>query len=512
MKLCVIDIGTNSLHAIFAEALANGDFKIISKEKEMVRLGDGAMVSGKLSDQTMQNAIVTLKRFAHMAKQQNIAEIIGMATSAVREAVNGGEFVDRIKLETGLTVRVITGMEEARLIHLAVHKNFNFNSKTGLIMDIGGGSTELILANKKEALWSSSFKLGANRLSQIIPLSDPPKKEELKKIESHVLEIFRPAFQRLKKNPAKIMIGTSGTLMNLATMILADRGEKKPDDIKTVTVTFQEVEKIYNEISVMGLEERKTIKGLDARRADMIVHGVASVYLLMREGKISKLQLCDKALREGIFYDFIEKNHYRLKMENRIPDVRLRHVLTLAHLCHYDVKHAEQVQALSLKIFDATSELHKLDKTDRELLGYAALLHDIGYHISYHKHHKHAFYLISNTDWQGFTEDEIQIMAWAVRFHRRSVSTKTKNTPENFPEAHRKRILTLASILRIADGLDHSHFALVHNLKLLVEKEKVTIKISSENDVEWEIHEANQRKELFEKVFGRPLSIENKKR
>ncbi len=219
MKICVIDIGTNSIHAIFAKTQGIASFHILDKEKEMVRLGDKAMVSGKLSTPTMQASLNVLKRFNYLIKHRNIAAVVAVATSAVREASNGGEFIDKIKKQIGLKVRVITGQEEARLIYLAVKHNHNFTDKTGLVVDIGGGSTEFILANRQKAFWMESLKMGANRLNQLYPLSDPPKKEELKKLEKNVLKQLAPIIKSLRKKKAHYIIGTSGTLMNLFNLI-----------------------------------------------------------------------------------------------------------------------------------------------------------------------------------------------------------------------------------------------------------------------------------------------------
>jgi exopolyphosphatase/guanosine-5'-triphosphate,3'-diphosphate pyrophosphatase len=511
MKVCVIDIGTNSIHAIFAEIHATGEFSILGKEKEMVRLGDGSMVSGKLSEESMAFALDTMKRYVALAKNRGMVHIIAVATSAVRESSNGGALVDRIRQDVGIKVRVITGEEEGRLIALAVRNAINFTGKNALIVDIGGGSTEVILMKGPECQWIESLKLGANRLSQLMPLSDPPQKDELDKLEKKIAESLDPALSRLKSKVPDFIVGTSGTLMNLVNMVVSEKGESLPELPRQVMLRYEQIRVTYKHLAALKVAERRKVKGLDARRADMVVHGLAVLVTLMKRSGVERMTVSDKALREGLLYDYIEKNKRRLQIEGRIENLRRRSVVTLATVCDYDSRHAEQTARLSLMLFDQLKDVHDLTESSREILEYAALLHDIGYHVSYDKHHKHTFYLVTNAEMPGFTPEEIQEIAWTARFHRRSVPKKTKTQFGDLPDKVQSRISRLSALLRIADALDHSHFALVRNLKVAIEKDAVTLKIFSAHDVACEIYEAEQRKELFEKVFAKRVLFEIKK-
>lgn len=510
MKVCLIDMGSNSVHAVFAEIQAGGTFKILGREKEMVRLGDGAWKTGRLSADAMNAALTAVKRVVHLSGARGMERIVAVATAAIRETRNGGILLDRIRDETGLKVKVITGEEEGRLICLAVRNSVDFMGKKGLILDIGGGSAEVILATEKKCFWIESLKLGCNRLSQMFPLSDPPRKDEIEGLEEAITEKLSRTLMRLKAEPADFVIGASGTLQNLAGMILSEKNQVPAESLRQVFLTRDEIKRKYKELTAFTLSELRKIKGLDGRRADMIVHGLAVVICLMRASGLEELMVCDKALREGLLYDTLEKNRKRLQIEQEIPDIRRRSVMTLAATCDADLSHAQQTSRLALMLFDGLKALHGLGTVARELLEYAALLHDIGYHISYDRHHKHAFYLITNADLSGFTPEEIQTIAWTARFHRRSSPKKSQEAFGDLPAGQRGEIRFLSAMLRLADALDHSHFALVKSLAVECRKNQILIRLTAPDEIGWEIYEAENRKELFEKVFERELLFEQR--
>lgn len=503
-------MGTNSVHAIFAELMASGGFRILGREKELVRLGDGTMVTRRLNADAMAAALSAMQRIVHLAKHRGMEKIIAVATSAIREAVNGGTLLDRIRDETRVKVKIITGEEEGRLIYLAIKNSLEFNGRNALIIDIGGGSTEIICGSNQKSFWIESLKLGANRLSQTFPFSDPPTKSEIDKLEEHVrqkLKIIDKRWSQDKK--AEFLVGSSGTLQNLASMVLADRGEADLT-ARNTEVTRDELKAKIKELAGMDMARRQKARGLDARRADMILHGLVVLNELMKTTGLERIVVCDKALREGLIYDTIEKNRKRLQIEQDIPDVRRRSVITLQRLCEEDLQHANQSARLSLALYDALKDEHGFKAKERELLEYAALLHDIGYHISYDKHHKHAYYLIKNADLTGFTSEEITTIAWVARLHRRSVPKRGSEEFSEMTEEQVRTIRYLGGILRVADALDHSHFSLVKNISVNTSKNEITITLYSDAEIQWEIHEATIRKDLLEKESGKNIVIEHK--
>lgn len=501
VKLCIIDIGTNSLHSVFATIYSDGTFEISGREKELVRLGDGAMLNGRLTPESMQTALKALEKISHLSKSRGVDRVIAVSTSAVRESSNGSDFLDEIRSRFGLRVKVIIGLEEARLIYLAVKNTIDLSFGKSLIVDIGGGSTEFIATQKEEKLWMDSVRLGSNRLSQIFPLSEPPKKSEIEKLEEYIEKLIAPILTNLEKNPVDRIVGTSGTLTALAKMILSS-DEKSDDQIsfRQVTISFKQVAAQYEKLCKMDLKDRQKLRGLDKARANMIIQGVAILYVLMKRSGIKSFIPCDQALREGLLYDFIDKNRKTLRIEEMIPDLRRRSILTLLDKFSEDRTHALHVADLACQIFDQTTAQHGLEKSTRDLLEYAAILHDIGYTLNFRRHHRHSFYIITNSELFGFTPDEIRIIAWVARLHRRSVSRDDNPDMQELSEKSIDVTLKLAAILRIADALDHSHFTQVRQVRVKNDKALVRFLLDTPASVDWEIHEAKKRDDLFRKI------------
>jgi len=512
MKIAVIDIGTNSIHMLIAELLPNFTFEVIGREKEMTRLGDGTLSSGILSAKLMQKGLQTLKRFQHLAMSKGAQKIVAIATSAVRESKNGGDFIQKILKETGIQVRVITGTEEARLIYLGIKHSIQLNKEPSLMIDAGGGSVELIVGNNQKILLLKSLKMGVARLKDLFIKQHKP--EEFKAIEQYVetsLKKILPSFKTLSYNQ---VIGSAGTLNNLAAMAHYRKEKESSTLPRNLTLTREALEELYEKLKKSTPEERLKMRGLDPKREDLITSGAALIFTLMKQFEVSEIQICDKAIREGVVYDFIAHNRVRIKTPYFIPNIRRRNIFRLAHKCDYERKHAEHVALLALKIFDQTQNLHQLNSTDRELLEYGALLHDIGYYISYEKHHRHAYYLIKNVHLNGFSEEEIDLLALMVRYHRKTNPKKSHPEHTALPKALRKKVEWLAALLKMADALDRSHFGLVEDLKITSEKTKIFFNLKIRDDAQYEVWDAKRRSVLFEKLAKKTVffkTIKNSK-
>ncbi|HEX5033329.1 MAG TPA: Ppx/GppA phosphatase family protein [bacterium] len=495
MRIAVIDLGTNSVHMLMAEIHPNFTFEVLGREKEMARLGDGTMAKRYLSRAVMERGLATIRKFYFLAQSKGIQKIVAVATSAVREAHNGGEFIQKIRKETKIRVRVITGEEEGRLIYLGVKHSLELQEGNTLIIDIGGGSVEILVVNPQRILFLKSLKLGAARLKQLF-LKEGGEKE-IHRMEKYVTAQLKSIAPQIKALGVDRAIGTSGTLQNLGAMAV---GGARAD-----TLSYEDLKELYDRLIHSTAEERAAMKGLDPLRNDLIVSGAASAFLAMKIFKLNSISLCDKAIREGMVYDYIARNRFRLKSEETIPDVRLRNVLRLASKCNYEKTHAEHSAKLALQIFDQTRKLHRLEGLDRELLNYASLLHDIGYHIGFSRHHHHAYYLIKNSGMNGFSQEELDILALVARYHRRSLPKSKHSEWAKQGKAIRHRVKWLAGILRIADALDRSHFGVVDSVEVKLKKKEVSFLLSAHNDAEYELWDARQKCDLFEKLTGRDL-------
>ena len=505
-KLAVLDIGTNSIHMVLAEVQPDYSYKILDRFKDMTRLGDGVFTSRRLSDQAMMRGLEVIRTLVNLARNKGYEQIEGVATSAVREARNGGEFLDHVMQQTGLTVRVITGAEEARLIFLGVQNSVALPESPTLVIDIGGGSVEVIVGNREAIFQARSLKLGAIRLKDLYLSKTPPSKAMLRDLEAAVTAQLKNALGSYKTKRVEQIIATSGMAGNLAEVIHLQRTGRPLPQLNLARVSAKDIAAVEKRLAGASLKTRLAMPGLDPKRVDTLLPAATVFRILLELLQKTELTLCDKAIREGIIYDFIQRHHDRIQAERDIPDVRKRNILALAHRCHVSETHALHVAGLALRLFDQTKALHGLGQREREWLEGAAILHDIGYMINSRQHHKHAYYLIKNSDLSGFTAEEIDLIANIARYHRRSVPTRKHDEFTVLPEGSQRVINVLSALLRIADGLDRSQFSVVQNIDVKLGK-TVVITAQVSGDAELEIWAARGRSDLFEKVFKRPVQF-----
>jgi len=508
-NLVAIDIGTNSFHLVIAEVnTETGRFKILGKEKEVVRLGSGSTDMKYLSEPAMMRGISVLKRFRSVADAFH-ADIRAIATSAVREATNGLDFFNRVKMETGIRMEIVAGSEEARLIYLGVLQALPVFQKKILLIDIGGGSTEFLIGEKRTIHFSNSLKLGAVRLTERFFKSGSVSKKKIDECRKFVRGSLSPIVRELRKHEFQICIGTSGTINTLANIIRENRGE--PTDLPLNNISFSRkdlTEAVEEILSFTTPLERKDIEGLDPARADIIPAGAIILEQIFLALKMRTLNVSEYSMREGILLDSIEKMHTK-KPSVYLHNLRRSSVQHLADNYHYEKKHAHHVTNLALQLFDQTKNLHKLGEQARNYLEAAAILHEVGLFVSHTQHHRHSYYLIRNAELFGYSENEKEIIANIARYHRKS-HPKMKHELYRFL-SNEDRILVskLSAILRIADGLDRSHASRIHRLKVQMLNRKIRIRIfhASKSRPELELWGGNNKKQLFETVYHRKIEF-----
>ena len=516
--LAAIDIGTNSFHLVIAEVnLTSGRFRILGKDKEIVRLGSGSTDMKYISETAMNRGIAALKRFCTIAESHS-AEIRAIATSAVREALNKDEFLRRVRTQTDIKIEIASGTEEARLIHLGVLQSLPVFNKKILLIDIGGGSTEFLLGSGRKIVFSNSMKLGAVRFTERFFKTHGVNKKSIDECREFVKGSLTPMKREIQKKKFDTCIGSSGTINTLANIIRGTRGE----DIEAVTgnngFTFKKAE-LFAAVNLIlkapNTRKRGAIAGMDSGRVDIIVAGAIILEQIFKELKLESLTFSEYALREGIILDSIEKLHLK-KQVTHLNDIRRSSVLHIAEMYHYEKTHGQHVASLALALFDQTKRIHKLTALEREYLEAAAILHEIGFYVSHALHHRHSYYLIRNADLLGFTENEKEIIANIARYHRKS-HPKIKHEGFNMlSEEDRQTVIRLSAILRVADGLDRSHSALVKGFTVSSKGKTTTVKLAQKKgaSVEMEVWGAERKKALFESTFKTNLvfSFGNKKK
>lgn len=508
MQLAAIDIGTNSVHMIVVRVRPDLSFEVVDREKDMVRLGAGGLEGGRLTQTAMANALQTLAKFRRLAESRGVDEIIATATSAVRESKNGGDFIADVQRTTGIRVRVISGSEEARLIHLAAAYASGIGSRIGVVIDIGGGSVEVTQGTAARMQFGKSFKLGVIRLADKFIRTDPLSRRDERRMVKAIRRDAHDALRRIRKAGFERVIGTSGTILTLGELA---RSQRAKDGVRNLRVTTKGIHRLRRQLTGTTLIERLKMPGLDPKRADLAVAGAVLLDTLLEELGAEEFTLCDYALREGLILDYIKRNRAHIQQVERYPDVRRRSVVELAERCNYLADHSRQVAHLALQLFDQMASRHGLGADEREWLEYAALLHDIGIHISYEKHHKHSYYLVKNGGLRGFEPREIEIIALISRYHRQTPPRKSHVGFSTLPRGERDTVRMLGAILRLAEGLERSHSQVIARLRVKTATKRGApwqIDVRTTGDAELELWAADRHAAVLSDLIGHPITFD----
>jgi exopolyphosphatase/guanosine-5'-triphosphate,3'-diphosphate pyrophosphatase len=508
MKIAAIDIGSNSIHMVVVEVAASGGFAVIEREKEMVRLGAGTLSRGMLSAAAMKRGLAVLSRYKQLARNHRVDKLVAVATSAVREARNGEDFLEQVGRETGIWPRVASGEGEARLIYLAALHSIHLEGKRALVVDIGGGSLELALGAGRRLEWAVSEKLGVLRMTERFVKSDPLAAKDEGRLEAAILKALLPHVPSVRQAGFECAIGTSGTILALGAMAHHLEHGLAPETLHHLKVGARTLHELRKQLVASNERERLRLLGLDARRADLLVAGAVLLDTVLDRLGVEELTLCEWALREGILLDYIDRHPRSLARAEAIPDPRTRSVIALAERCQFDEPHARHVAALSVALFDQTRERHGLGERERSLLEYAALLHDIGHHISYPGHHKHTYYLIKNAGLRGFDPLEIELLASVARYHRRGHPRRRHTEFGALPRPARRTVRVLAGLLRVADALDRSHRQTIRTLSVAERGGVLKIRGEATGDCELELWGVPRRTALLEEVLELSVRIE----
>ncbi len=506
LRLAAIDLGSNSFHLVVVDAHPDGSFDTLVRDKEMLRLGDVVTRTGTIPVADVDRVVETLRRFATMAENAGAVEIVACATSAIREADNSAAIVDLIAEETGINVEVISGRHEARLIFAAVRTSLAIDPGPAVCFDLGGGSLEIMVGDNAGLLWSTSVHLGVARLAATFVESDPPSPGALRRLRAHVADVLVPVAQAVAPFDPKMMIGTSGTFLDLARMASAARGGGVPQSVNQLVTARKDFESIHERLIQTNEAGRARLAGLDGRRAGQIAVGSLILLTAMRVFGFDEMMVGEWALREGIVLDAI-RHHEVAEWTNDGEAIRRSSVLGLARRCNVDEAHAAQVARLARALFDQTIPLHHLPSSDGELLEHAAWLHDIGEHVAVESHHKHTAYLIEHGKLRGFSPDDVAALATLGRYHRRN-DPKTSFEPfGRLSSERRSQVLQLLSLLRLADGLDRGHASAVDGVDVELHGDRARLVVAAGSDIDLEVWGVRRKRELFERLFGRALDV-----
>ena len=502
-RLAAIDIGSNSIRLVVAEAVRDGRYRMLDDERESTRLGRTLATTGELDDASIEASLACLRRFAKITEGFQVETIRAIATCAVREATNGPEFCERVQNEIGLDVEVISPLKEAHLAFHSVLRRFDLSGKNTLLADIGGGSTELVVASSQvvEAIYATD--LGAVRLSQKFGSGQAMVGHDYDRMVKWIDRRLRKKTDR-PVPPPHLLIGSGGTFTSLASMMMA-RKNQQGLPVRGYQVSRAELKHLLDALRKMSPKARRGVPGLTADRTDIIVAGLAIIDRIMRRFRANTLQVHNRGVRDGLILRMIEAAQGK---KGHAPVDRTAAVGRFAMACGSDDAHGQHVARLAGEMFSQLVESFQLVPTDQWLVEAAARLQDVGYLIDYDRHHKHSYHLILHSQLEGITPEELEIVANVARYHRGGEPKKKHAHFQRLDRQSRKRVRQLAAILRIAGGLDRSHSQIVDGVTMEVHHGGVDMSVKSPSFPEVDLWGARRRAGLFEKVFDAPLTIE----
>jgi len=499
-NIAAIDVGSNSIKLLVArrDSSEPGHWSEVLREKEMVRLGQETLSTGSLSEEAMADGIDCLVRYAALARAAGASAITAVATCAVREAANGDDFVRRVRKETGLRLAVISGEEEARLITRAVRSDLPPSCDPLLVLDIGGGSTEVVVAKGDRILLAESLDLGAVRLTDLFVSSDPlPVKDERRlrrAVRSRLARLRKP----VRRARVKTAAGTSGTILAVDA-IAAGLSGRSPSGTGHRALERRDVSRIASLLKKSSARQKLQIPGLEADRRDIITAGVILLEELLLAFDVETLLVSDRSLRDALV---LEAPAPAARGRTAERNIRRESVSRLGKRSGLSQVHAGRVRDLALALFDQTHSLHQLTALEREWLEHAAVLHDIGLSVAYARHHHHSHYLILHGDLKGFAQAEVELIALVARYHRKAPPANAHEPFQKLDPWKKPVVEKLAAFLRIADALDRTHRGLVKRIRVTPRGKKVHMILSARAPLDLELWALKKKARLFEKTFG----------
>jgi len=506
LKFAAIDIGSNSIKLVVVEAAASDSFAVLSREREVVRLGHETLLKGHLSRAAILRATECIARLRSIAEARGAQRIVATATAAVREANNSANFIKAIEEKTGIRVEILSGIEEARLIGVAASHGCGAKGAPTLNIDIGGGSTEISIFRDGLPIKLLSMKLGAVGMTERFLTSDPPRAKALEVLRTEVRAALERPARELRDYRWEHVTGTSGTILAIG-YALRQGGEQTVQPAEN-RIKLRELAEFNSSVAAMTIQERKNAARLTPQRAEIIVAGGLILEETMRALGIKSLSTCEWSLREGVIIDRLRD--WEAQSRPPMPDIadqKLRGVHAVGRRFGYEEAHSHQVARLAETIFDALATTENLTRHQRLLLSAAALLHDVGYHIAHESHHKHSFYLIENSELTGFSERERAVIANVARYHKGSLPKDRHPHYAALSQADQITVSRLAAILRVADAMDRRHDNRVQDLLCQRTRNVVHIRATGTFECDNELNEAARRLKLFERAFKCKLRL-----
>jgi exopolyphosphatase/guanosine-5'-triphosphate,3'-diphosphate pyrophosphatase len=501
-RIAAIDVGSNSVRLVVAEVLPSGGYRVLDEERENTRLAASLVATDELSEAAIEATITALRRFQSIATGYGVGRVSAIATSAVRDAENGPEFCQRVRSELELDVEVISSDEEARLAFLSVQRAFDVSGREVAVADIGGGSTEIILASSGLVDQIYTTRLGAVRVAEKCDTTGVSDAKQLERLRNYVDRVLKREVGKPPIVPS-MFYGTGGTFTALAAMIMSREGQAG-QPMWGFRVTGAQIRHLTTDLAQLPLEKRKKVAGLNPDRADIIVSGLVIVERIMAHLRVNVVQVHTRGVRDGLLLEMVEAA-FGGPPEAISSEARASAVEQFAKSCGVDLSHARQVAKIAGSLWQQLAAPLDLRPTDREMIEAAALLANVGYLINFEGHHKHSYHLILNSELAGFEREQLRLLALVARYHRGSRPKKKHDDFRALGDEDRRRVASAAAILRLALALDRTHQQRVRDVRAQIVGGSVEITVDAQGDADVDLWAARSKVTLFEKVFDREV-------
>ena len=503
VRYAAVDIGSNSFRLAVAEATPRGGLNLIATDRQVTRLGAGVFSNGVIGKQAMADVVKTLTRFREIYQPLQVSAVRAVATSAVRDARNQAAFLAAASAAIGTTVEIISGLEEARLIHNGILSRWPQQGRRVLMIDIGGGSAEIIESHGGKLISAVSKPLGAVRLTEMFLHHNPPMAGELERMEAFIDEKLDSLIPKIPVHYDRA-IGTSGTAAATVRAVnQVKRAEREAADQAQASTAA--LGRLYRELGSMSEAQRRKVPGIGPRRSEIIVAGAAVFHRILKVFKVRSVSYSASGVRDGILFDLAER---RAGIEfTRMSNEQRGGVEQMARRFSVNLPHARRVASVAHELFVGLRPMHELPAAAGRLIDAAAYLLDTGHAISATAHHKHSYYIVVNSDLAGFTNQERLMIALLCRFHRKSLPESRHEIFINQAEEVRETVWRLIPLLRLADGLVEPQ-STVENVECAVRSGTITVTVDSTNDVQLEQWTAEMAAVIFKAVYGKRLVLE----
>jgi exopolyphosphatase/guanosine-5'-triphosphate,3'-diphosphate pyrophosphatase len=507
-RYAAIDIGSNSIRMEAAEVVFGQPARVLASEREVTRLGESVFRTGAVSEEALRATCAVLARMAALYRKLDVVGARAVATSAMRDTRNQQAFLARASEAAGTPVEIISGREEARLIYLGVESIWPQTGKRTLVIDIGGGSAEIIGAEDGVLREAFSKPLGAVRLREIFLKDDPPSPLQLHQMREYIQAKLDTPARRLGHAGWDRAIATSATAAAVAGAVARVPGSRRVEIDRLRTPTAQ-VGKLYRRLAELNLAARRRITGIGPRRAEIIVPGVAVLLEFLREFQLPAVYYSRAGVRDGIIADLAGRN-VGAELSRLSRDQR-REVEEMGRKYGVPPEHARKVANISHLLFTALQPLHALPPASGRLLEAAAYLLDVGHYVSDSGHHKHSYYVVSNSDLAGFTQRERLLVACLCRYHRKSLPSPVHSQYQALSADDRRTLMFLIPILRLADNLNRSRQQRIRGIECRLRDGQVVLEVRSSQDIDLEQWGAERAGEAFRQIYNRPIAVERER-